>query len=111
MLTCVLRAQTIIWIIPHHIDTFVFINRIIASIITHHFHSHLHCVFLTELNKSLTKTVTYNGNKMETIETELKIDDYKKKMILLTSVLRALLKDIKLRNYSLEKLNIPISDA
>jgi hypothetical protein len=55
--------------------------------------------------------VTYNGNKMETIETELKIDDYKKKMILLTSVLRALLKDIKLRNYSLEKLNIPISDA
>jgi hypothetical protein len=42
----------------------------------HHFHLHLLCLFFTEPNKSLTNTMTYDGKKMEKIETELKIDLY-----------------------------------
>jgi len=49
----------------------------------HHHHHHLHhlqCLFLTERNKSLTKTKTKtdDGNEIETIETEIKIDQYQK---------------------------------
>jgi hypothetical protein len=46
---------------PHHINTFIFIN----------------------LKDSTLKTITNDGNEMETIEAELKINMYQKMPIIL----------------------------